>query len=87
MNSPFLFSEYDYVKKIRDFDAPGERFGIAAADRRDTFAVWDLETPYRIDPENFQSKGRSTPFEGWEVYGKCLTTVMNGEVVYQNIEE
>ena len=23
-------------------DAPGERFGIAAADRRDTFAVWDL---------------------------------------------
>ena len=68
-------------------DAPGERFGIAAADRRDTFAVWDLATPYRIDPENFQSKGRSTPFEGWEVYGKCLATVMNGEVVYQNIEE
>jgi len=33
--------------------------------------AWDLEQKYTIDPEKFQSKGRSTPFAGWEVYGRC----------------
>ena len=32
---------------------------------------WDLKQKYMIDPEKFASKGKSTPFAGWEVYGIC----------------
>jgi dihydroorotase len=31
---------------------------------------WDLGKKYVIDPEKFESMGKSTPFEGWEVYGQ-----------------
>ena len=68
--------------------APNRRFRIDSCmpDERDpdpTFTVWDLERPYRIEPARFMSKGRSTPFAGWEVYGKCMMTVIDGKVVYQ----
>ena len=68
-------------------EKPNRRFRIPAKmpDERDpapTFAVWDLDTPYEIDPAAFLSKGRSTPFAGWQVYGKCVMTVMDGKVVY-----
>ncbi|MGI6767111.1 MAG: dihydroorotase [Lentihominibacter sp.] len=49
--------------------APCRRFGIAAAE---TTYLWDLETEHIIEPERFCSKGRSTPFEGWKVYGRIL---------------
>ena len=69
-------------------EAPNRRFQIEnrlpnEADPLPTFSVWDLDHPYRIEPERFLSKGRSTPFAGWEVYGKCMMTVMNGRIVYQ----
>ena len=68
-------------------EKPNRRFRIPAKmpDERDpapTFTVWDLDTPYEIDPAAFLSKGRSTPFAGWQVYGKCVMTVMDGKVVY-----
>ena len=68
-------------------EKPNRRFRIPAKmpDEKDpapTFAVWDLDTPYEIDPAAFLSKGRSTPFAGWQVYGKCVMTVMDGKVVY-----
>ena len=37
----------------------------------------DLGAHYRIDPARFLSMGKSTPFEGWEVYGK---RIMNYEL-------
>ena len=47
--------------------APCERFGI---DMPNTTYMWDLEEEYVIEPQNFESKGRSTPFDGWRVYGR-----------------
>ena len=46
------------------------------------FTVFEVDTPYHIDPEEFLSMGRATPFAGWEVRGRCLLTVCQGEVVY-----
>ena len=60
--------------------APRERFGIPL--REDDFCEWDLEAQYRIDPEEFKSKGRATPFAGQSVYGRCLKTVHAGNTVY-----
>ena len=45
----------------------------------------DLDTPWIIRSAEFASMGRATPFEGWEVYGKILRTVMNGKTVYNKI--
>ncbi len=59
---------------------PRKRFGIPLGI---DFSVWDLSKAYRVDPESFLSKGRSTPFAGMELYGKCLLTVCGGRVVYK----
>ena len=45
--------------------------------------VFEVETPYTIDPAEFASKGRSTPFAGDEVYRRCLLTVYEGNAVYE----
>ncbi len=55
------------------------RFGIPLTD---DFSVWNLEEEYSIDPADFVSKGKSTPFEGFKVNGRCLVTVKNGKIVY-----
>ena len=59
---------------------PKERFGI---DTNNDFAVFDISEAYKIDPENFLSMGRATPFAEREVFGRCLLTVHNGKVVYK----
>jgi dihydroorotase len=64
---------------------PSERFGIdvkIADGKRANLAVFDLEKEYVINPDEFLSKGRSTPFKGRKVYGKCLVNFCNGRKVY-----
>ena len=62
-------------------DNPKKRFGL---DTGDDFTVFETDSPYRIDPAEFASMGRATPFEGWEVRGRCLLTVCRGKTVYQD---
>ena len=45
--------------------------------------VWDLEEEYPIDPADFLSKGKATPFEGWKVYGRCIKTLYNNNIVWK----
>ena len=59
---------------------PRKRFGIALGNE---FSVWDLDEEYTVDPADFVSLGKATPFEGWKVNGRCLATVCDGKVVYQ----
>ena len=60
---------------------PRKRFGIALGC---DYSVWDLEETYAIDPAQFLSMGKASPFEGWQVSGKCLATVCDGKLVYQS---
>ena len=48
-----------------------------------SWTTFEVETPYEIDPDKFLSKGHSTPFAGWTVYGRCIETIYNGVVVFQ----
>ena len=57
--------------------APRQRFGIPQT--KDDFCEWDLEAAYDIDPADFLSMGKATPFTGWHVYGRCLRTVCGGQ--------
>ena len=59
---------------------PRKRFGIELGC---DYSVWDLEEEYTVDPAEFVSMGKATPFEGWKVNGKCLATVCDGKVVYK----
>lgn len=43
-------------------------------------AVFDVETPYIIDPDKFASKARNSLFKGWEVYGRVKAVIKSGEV-------
>ena len=55
---------------------------IIGLDNSQSFASFDLDVCYKIDPANFLSMGQAMPFEGWEVYGKCVKTIVNGITVY-----
>ena len=60
-------------------DAPCRRFNIPA----DTgFTVFDLNDSYRVDPADFLSMGKATPFTGWEVQGRCLLTATGEGAVW-----
>jgi dihydroorotase len=58
---------------------PRSRFGLPVGG---DFSVWDLEAEGIVDPQDFLSMGKATPFEGWPIQGKCLTTVCDGKQVY-----
>lgn len=47
--------------------------------------VWNLNEKQIINPDDFLSMGRATPFENTEVYGKCLLTVCGGKTVYKSL--
>ncbi|MBQ8354378.1 MAG: dihydroorotase [Oscillospiraceae bacterium] len=59
---------------------PRKRFGLPMTE---DFSVWDLNKQYTIDPEDFLSKGRATPFAGWKVSGENLMTIVGGKIVWQ----
>ena len=61
-------------------DNPRKRFNLPAGE---DFSVWDLENEFTVDPKDFLSTGKATPFEGEKLYGKCLLTVKNGKIVYK----
>lgn len=58
---------------------PRKRFGLPlGAD----FTVWDLEESYEIDPKDFLSMGKASPFTGWQVQGRCVATFCGGKAAY-----
>ncbi len=57
---------------------PRKRFGLPESG----YTVWDLGAEYEVDPAEFLSKGRATPFAGQKVSGRCLLTVRGDEIVY-----
>ena len=62
---------------------PRRRFGLQSTD---DICVYNLQSEYIIDPCEFKSKGKSTPFDGMTVSGKNLLTICGGKAVW-NITE
>ena len=61
---------------------PRARFGIPLAE--DDYSVWDLEAEYPVEPDEFLTKGRATPFAGMTVRGRCIATACGGKLVWQS---
>ena len=65
---------------------PGKRFGIDTSieiNRPANLAVWNLDEKYIVDPEKFLTMGRATPFQGMEVFGQCMMTMVKGEIKWK----
>ena len=60
---------------------PCRRFGIELP-MEQNFTAFDLDAEYTIDPAEFLSMGRATPFAGWQVSGRCKLTVAGGKLAY-----
>lgn len=67
--------------------SPASAFGL----KKGTLAVGadadvtivDQQAEWVVDPGKFRSKSRNTPFVGWKVKGRVLTTIVGGRVVFQ----
>ena len=58
---------------------PRKRFGIPM---ENDFSVWNLEKEVTVDPKDFVSMGKATPFEGWKLFGECAATFKGGKRVW-----
>ena len=69
------------LEKLIDLMAknPRKRFGIP---ENDGFTVWKLDEKYKVDSKEFLSMGHATPFDGDELYAKCVMTVCGGKIAY-----
>jgi len=59
---------------------PRKRFGLP---EHDGWSVWDLEKEFTVDPADFISMGKASPFTGMTMSGVCLMTVCGGKTVWK----
>ncbi len=70
-------------------DNPSKRFNLGSdieIGAKADLTVFNFDDEYEINPDDFVSQGKSTPFKGMKVYGKCLMTMCNGNIVWQEEE-
>ena len=60
-------------------DNPRKRFNLPLGL---DFSLWVLDREYIVDPDEFQSMGKATPFTGTPLSGRCLMTVCDGKIVW-----
>ena len=74
------FITMDRLMELLAFNAR-KRFNIPL--KNNDYTIWDLDREFTVDPRDFLSMGKATPFEGWKLNGVCLMTVKDGKVVYK----
>jgi len=65
--------------KIFGLDALG--VGSLKPGGRADLTLIDLDRKWKVDANRFYSKGRNCPFNGWEVHGKAILTIVAGRIV------
>ena len=64
---------------------PSARFGFQALMQEGSpadIAVFDLDREWKVDPDEFFSMGRATPFAGCSLFGKCVLTLVDGKAAF-----
>ncbi|MFS8629771.1 MAG: dihydroorotase [Bacillales bacterium] len=76
------------LKQLVDFltvkpaDVFGLDYGRLEPGKAADLVMIDLEKKEKINPGNFFSKGKNTPFAGWECKGWPILTMVNGKIVW-----
>lgn len=85
----FVLTKKFTLKQLIDFLTvkPAEAFGLSVGtlqvgDVAD-LTVIDLDTEAKIDPDNFLSKGKNTPFKDWACKGWPTLTIVDGNIVWE----
>jgi len=64
-------------------------FGIDGGEIKEgavaNLALLDVDKEWIVNPDNFVTMGRATPFEGWKLQGENLLTIYRGEIVYETV--
>ncbi len=63
--------------------APRKRFGIPLSDG--DVALFALDEEFVVNPDDFISKGRATPFSGMKLFGVNYLTLKDGKAVYSKL--
>ena len=81
MNTHFVKQGILTLDKLTELlvSNPYKRFGLDC----NGFSVWDLDKKFTVDPKDFLSLGKATPFENCELFGENLLTVADGKIVYK----
>lgn len=61
----------------------GLKKGTLAVGADADVTIIDQQAQWVVDPGKFRSKSRNTPFVGWKVKGRVLTTIVGGRVVFE----
>ncbi|MFT8321613.1 MAG: dihydroorotase [Bacillus sp. (in: firmicutes)] len=91
---PLLYTHFVKTKKMTisqliDFltTKPADTFQLAAGrlevGKAADIVILDLEKTEEIDPETFLSKGKNTPFTGWECQGWPIVTLVDGQIAWR----
>ena len=65
---------------------PKNRFSLTGGIRvgkKADITIWDMNKKTTVNPDDFLTKGRSTPFKDYEIYGECIMTMVEGKIVYK----
>ena len=62
----------------------GLEYGISVGKKAD-FTIVDRNKEWIVNPDEFVSKGKSTPFEGMKLTGDILFTICDGKIVYNKL--
>ena len=58
--------------------------GTLKVGSRADLTILDPNCKIRIDASSFQSKSRNTPFDGWELKGASVATIVDGDIVWRS---
>lgn len=83
---PGILSLKEIVQKMssnpaRIFNIPG---GSLAVGMPADVAIIDLKKEWTVQVEKFESKARNCPFNGWNVIGQVVSTLVGGKVIVDN---
>ena len=62
---------------------PRKRFNIPMGN---DYTVWDMNIKTKINPNDFKSMGKATPFENMKVSGKCVATICDSKIIFRGIK-
>ena len=72
-------------------EKPAEIFGLNDRGRLEQgknadLTVVDFNRQFKIEASKFKSKAKFSPYDGWDVQGKVVKTIVNGQVVFDEGE-
>ncbi|GAA0299225.1 dihydroorotase [Gracilibacillus halotolerans] len=68
------------IKPAEVFQLP---YGKLEINRSADLTLLNLEESFQLDRSTFLSKGKNTPFDNWEVTGKTIMTIFEGDIVFE----